>query len=134
MFKTCIALQRGSSCTFMVMKRRISKVTKEQVGMIYSMWAGMETQRDSLQEPDKLRLENELQFNGFHKGTQEAAYAEKLTAENGDYCQFNGRASNGAPDSFRRSMVLRRAYDTILHKRMFNAEDLTFLARAYQEG
>lgn len=107
--------------------RRLNKKEREVVGMILSMWVGIENQLTLISAEARERyVLGALSFPGFPKESTEALYAEHLIQDRHLYEQFEGRVSNGAPDSLVRMVALRKAYDGVIrgdHAHLFRAQE-----------
>ena len=84
--------------------------------MILSMWAGIESQLESLTDEDQERLVSEgLVFSGFYRGSSEAAFLDHIVNGTGEWSQFENRdLDGGAPNALAINRNLRREYDLIL--------------------
>jgi len=121
--------------TFVGMKTKLHSAVKDQIGMIYSMWAGIEVQLESLSDEQQKYFAEHLSFSGFGRNTPEADFAEELTCRNGEYDQFEGRASGGNPNSYERNVMLRKVYDRVIEKQLpFTIDDFALLAKNYSSS
>lgn len=103
--------------------------------MILSMWAAIEHQIEHFGDTDREYYSRELAFKGFPKGSEQEAYAERVSRD--DYTQFEGRVSNGPPDAWKRNIALREIYDGVLddfEQPRFTKEQFAILIDAYTKS